>query len=1051
MPRTKILLAFLLVMNTALTELAAQPAINFTSLTTKNGLSSNTINDIVKDHYGLMWFATEDGLNKFDGTSFTVYRTKSGDTKSLAANEILCLHEDNTGNLWIGTSGGSLSMYDRQQDAFINYPAPAGHQPGHISHNVIRDIISDYKGKIWVSSFTGVDILDPTTKKITPLLDENGKRFSNVCSRLMEDRLHQIWIGTGQGLFMYNPATRKYKKYVNNPADSSSLSGDMITDLTTDKNGRIWVGTTFGLSMLTTDGAHFVNYKHNANDPKSISNSAISCIVPDTDSTLWIGTERGLNILNTKNYSFTQIIYDYRNVHGLTSEGIRSAYIDNKGICWLGTTRGGIDKYDRNLNLFNLILSNPFDKTGLNAPIVTSFAEQTDGTVFVGTEGGGLSLFDPNTKQFKPILLHSKRKGTDDRITVRDLQLTKHGDLLIATLADGLFVMNPRTYAYRQLMQGNSKADLNSNELYCITEAVDGNWWIGTNGGGINIMNTQGDVIGRLTPEPNDITDIKLPINPFIRDIVEDGAGNTWIATHGGGMAKFDPQTKHFTIFNTMNSAMQNDKVQTLLEDNHHNIWAGTFGGGVSMVDKVSNQLTTFTEKDGLQNNTVYKIVGDDKGLLWLSSNKGISSIDPGSKKISNYNYYNGIQRNNFFQGAGYKTANGTIFFGGLEGFNYFNPQYLQKNNNVPEVLITDLKISNQSVSPSKDGAIAENVSVAKVINLDFKQNFALDYVGLNYTAPGQNQYAYKLEGFDKDWNYVGSTTIAHYTNLDPGDYVFRVKASNNDGVWSTGKTAVKIVVHPPVWRTIYAYILYGLLLIGTVLYLRHKSIEKIKRKFAIEQEHNESARLHEIDQLKIKFLTNLSHEFRTPIALILGPVDRLLSQEENSWRADHLQMIKRNGKRLLNLVNQLLDFRKMEEHELKLQAAEGELIGFIKDVFDSFKDLADRKKILFTFNSNTAQLPASFDHDKIERILFNLLSNSFKFTPGGGRISLEIEELENENRNENFTPVIIRVADSGIGIPADKKHKIFDRFFPAQQCGFCVKPGFRYWLVHHP
>ena len=1006
----------------------AQQDINFTSLTTKNGLSSNTVNAIVRDRYGLMWFATEDGLDKFDGTGVTVYRNKPEDPNSLLANEILCLHEDRAGNLWIGTSGGSVSMYDRQHDSFINYPSGRG--SNQISNNVIRNICSDFQGKIWIASYNGVNIIDPATKKVSRLLAEDGKPFSKICISLFEDNLHNIWIGTSEGLFEYNPRTKAFRQYVNNPADASSLPGNIVLDLTQDKNGNVWVGSQQGLSTLKKNGQGFINYRHVEKDPKTISNNAVHTIASDEDGKLWIGTERGLNILDTRAGEVTQIVYDYRNVHGLTNEVIRCVYIDNKGIYWIGTTGGGIDKYDRNLNLFNLILSNPFDKTGLNAPIVTSFAEQPGGKIFVGTEDGGLSLFDPTTKQFARLKLRSKRKGADNRISVLALNPVNDNRLLIATRADGLFIFNAEKGTCKQLLKGTNAGDLNSNEIYCVKKDRKGNWWVGTNGDGINVMNPNGKVVRRYTPHPQNDIDIKLPINGFIRDILEDSAGMIWIATHGGGMAAYNPVSDSFSIFNTMNSRLPNDKVLSLLEDHRGNIWAGTFGGGLGIIDKKIKLVTPFTEKDGLQNNAVYKIIEDEKGLVWISTNKGLSSIDPISKKINNYNYYNGVQQNNFFRGAGLRTANGTLFFGGLEGFNYFNPKNLKKNTTAPAVLITDLKISNQSVVPSKGGVIEESISVAKEINLGFKQNFALNFVALNYTAPGQNQYAYKLEGFDKAWNNVGSSTVAQYTNLDPGEYSFRVKASNNDGIWSNGSTSIKIIVHPPVWRTVYAYIFYGLLLISLTLFLRHKSIEKIKRKFKLEQEQKEAGRIHEIDQLKIKFLTNLSHEFRTPISLILGPVDKLIAKEDNIWRADHLQMIRRNGKRLLNLVNQLLDFRKIEEHELKLQVSEGELVSFVKDAFDSFKDLAERKKIAFIFRAEITRLPLYFDHDKIERILFNLLSNAFKFTLEGGEITLQMEKFEPEAGDDRKTWILIRVTDNGIGIPTDKKHKIFDRFF---------------------
>jgi len=435
-------------------------------------------------------------------------------------------------------------------------------------------------------------------------------------------------------------------------------------------------------------------------------------------------------------------------------------------------------------------------------------------------------------------------------------------------------------------------------------------------------------------------------------------------------------------------------------------------------------------------NNNIYKIIEDKKGLLWLSTNEGICSFDPASRKFNQYTFHNSVQHNNFVRGSGLLASNGTIYMGGLEGFNYFDPTSLKKNTNAPEILFTDLKISNRSVTPSPKGPIKENISITDRIDLDYKQNFAVSFVGLNYTAPEQNQYAYRLEGFEKEWNYTGNANTASYTNLDPGEYVLHVKASNNDGVWNNKGKSIRIIVHPPFWRTAYAYTFYVLCTLGLLLFIRYKGIQKVKGKFQEqhqrmerEQERREAERIRELDRLKIKFITNLSHEFRTPISLILGPIDTLLRKEKNEHSFAQLKMIKQNGRRLLNLVNQLLDFRKMEEQELKLQSSDGELVSFVHEVTDSFRDLSERKKISLSFESNVHKLFTRFDHDKIERIFFNLLSNAFKFTHEGGKIVVAIEKIQHQEVGDK-TWFRISVKDSGIGIPADKREKIFERFF---------------------
>ncbi|MEO8403254.1 MAG: two-component regulator propeller domain-containing protein [Chitinophagaceae bacterium] len=1017
-------------------SIAQQKDINFISLTTEDGLSSNVINTILKDRYGMVWFATEDGLNKFDGTHFTVYRHKPGDSTSLQANEILALHEDKAGNLWIGTGGGSLNLFDRNKNSFINFPANGANNS--IGNNVIRNICSDYTGKIWIAHFDGVNILDPVTKHITNIPDvhnSNGIILNKHSLCLFQDSHHNMWIGTSEGLYKFNPDNKSLTHFVHSNKDVTSLTGNNVNTITEDNAGNLWIGTKDGISKLSPGKTDFVNFKHLDANTNSVSSNMIYSISVDGEK-LWIGTSEGLDIMDTGTGIITKFALDHRNIHSLTAKAVRKIYIDKQGIYWLGTMGGGIDKYDKNLNLFNYVRSNYFDKEGLNASIVSSFAENDKGKIFVGTQGGGVSLFDAATKLFQHYPIISKIKGVNDRLFVLAMEMSRKKKLLVGTFADGLFIVNPLNGKYQQITKGTGFEDINSNDIYCITEAGNGNFWIGTNGDGINILNNEYKVITRYTPNPVLPNDIKLPINGYIRDIKEDKKGNIWIATHGGGLAVLQPSSGAFTIYNTGNSKLPNDKVQSLLEDKHGNIWAGTFGGGLALFNNQTNQFEVFSEREGLQNSTIYKVIEDESGLIWISTNKGLSSINLATKKINNYNYHNGLQHNNFFHGSGIRLSNGELFFGGLEGFNYFHPDYLIKNNNVPPVLLTDLRISNQSVAVSPDGPIRQHISLAREINLDYKQNFALDFVGLSYTTPEQNQYAYKLEGFDKDWNYVGNLTTASYTNLDPGEYVFRVKASNNDGIWNNEGASIKVYVHPPFWRTVYAYIFYTVLVIGFLFYLRHKGIQKIHKKFAatqqkifVEQERRESERIHQLDRLKIKFLTNLSHEFRTPISLILGPVDNLISQQKNGQSVHQLDMIKRNGRRLLNLVNQLLDFRKMEEQELKVHLSDGELVTFVKEVGDSFKDLAERKSINFIFTSQLSSFYTVFDHDKLERILFNVLSNAFKFTAGGGKIMLKLEHADNKTDQSN-TWLAIKITDTGIGIPDDKKEKIFTLFF---------------------
>jgi len=1023
-----------------LTAPAQIQPINFTSLTSKEGLLSNSVNAILKDSQGLMWFATDDGLNRFDGTNFKVYRNLSRDTTSIRANEILALHEDKQGNLWVGTSGGGLSLYNRQKDNFIHFPLHKNAQ-GFTRNSVIRSICSDNTGKIWIAQYDGLFVLDPNTNNISKqelVVEKNSPPVKTTLLCVFEDSKHSIWVATDNGLFLFSRETNTFKQFVHNDLNKLSLGSNKVRAIAEDRSGNIWVGTTDGLCMMQSGRSEFIVYRHIPGNESSLGNNSINCITADKNGLLWIGTSEGLNVFNPQQQQFSVYNPENGNIHSLTSNAIKCAYIDNEGIYWFGTFRGGINKYDKNINLFNLIPASAFKRNNSVLPTISAFAENKNGKVFVGTDGDGLFEFDEKTRSIRPVFIDLTEK-TGQPASVLALQKTRDNKLYIGTFSHGIVIMDLLTGSLRQLQIGSGPDNLTSNDIFSLYEDSKGNIWAGTNGGGVNIIRNN-KVIAKYTPFPAATSnEYHLPVNGYIRAIMEDREGNTWIGSHGGGLAILHPDGK-WTVYTKDNSSLPSDKIHAMLCDSHGRMWVGTFGGGLSLFDKINNQFITFSEEDGLPNTTIYQILEDTQDHIWFSTNTGISSFDWQHKKFRNFTSYNGVQPNNFVHAAGIRLTNGELFFGGLQGFNYFNPMALTVNRNVPTVLLTDLKISNKSVISGNDSPIKEDITVAKEIRLDYKQNFALSFVALNYTIPKQNHYAYKLEGFDKDWNYTGSINTASYTNLDPGEYLFRVKASNNDAIWSKGETLIKIFVRPPFWRTIYAYIFYLLAIGGLLLYIRHRGITKLRKQFALEQEREQARRMLELDRLKLKFLTNLSHDFRTPISLIMGPVDQLITEGGSNGKLDKLNMIKRNARRLLNLVNQLLDFRKMEEHELRLQLSTGDFISFIKEVAESFKDMSERKHIDFVFKSDIDKMEVLFDHDKIERVLFNLLSNAFKFTLEGGTICVLVHK--NTVTDPEINRVSITVSDTGIGIPADKKEKIFDRFFQNYSASAVLNQG---------
>ncbi|MBC7391469.1 MAG: response regulator [Opitutaceae bacterium] len=1010
---------------------------NFINLGTNEGLSSNTVNSILKDSYGFMWFGTEDGLNKYDGNQCIIYRNKSNDPNSIPSNDIFTIFEDKQRRVWIGTGAGVV-MYDRKKDGFTSFK---------YSNTVVTSICQASDGNIWLGGFGGVAILNPSTKQIYALEMKGADNMPlplNTASYLFRDHKNRIWMGNNTGLYLYKNDKSTFRRYFHVDNDPHSLSGNEISAICEDHQGQIWIGTLNGLSKLNDKEDGFLNFQHQDKNSNSLSSNLIYCIAPDRNGSLWLGTEESLNILDIKTGKVSRIKRSARSEYNMVGKSVKSILIDNEGIHWVATFRGGVNKYDKNLVFFNLIESNLYDPKGLSSPVVTSFAKSMDkNQLYVGTDGGGLNLFNIVSGAFQHVTLPNISNSANLAI----LAMERVGsEIWIGTFLQGIFILDEGTGQVRHVQSGNDGEHISGNDIFCINQDSWGRVWLGTNGNGVNYYDPKTKKFVNFSNKNDE--ELMIVRKGYIRTIEEDKNQQIWIGSRGAGIAVYNPFSKKIKVINSANSLLPNNNVNYIYSATNGLVWIGTSGGGLTRYDQNSSKMNSYSEESGLANNVVNMILEDKQGKIWVTTNKGISSFDPISKTFRNYSHYNGVQRSPFVLGAGLKYADDKLFFGGAEGFNFFNPNIVHSRTYIPKLVLTDLIVSNQSVSPAEDSPISEHISVAKRILLDFKQNFSISFVALNYTSPQDNRYFYKLEKFDKEWNNAGKSNTAFYTNLDPGEYTFKVKATSEAGDWTTKETTIKIYVKPPFWRTYWAYGLYIILTIAILFYIRYRGIQKLKEEFAlqqekakvqqfIEEERREAERVHEFDQLKIKFLTNISHEFRTPISLIIGPVDQLIQNDVNSSSTHgQLNIIKRNARRLLNLVNHLLDFRNIKTHEEKLNLTEGDFIAFSRDLSESFEDHAERKHIQFKFNSNLRDYYTLFDHNKIERILFNLLSNAFKFTLKGGMVGLEISENKEKNG------LLVTVTDTGIGIREDYKEKIFDRFFQSDSTALILNQG---------
>lgn len=1011
--------------------------INFRKYTTKEDLSSSTVYDILKDKQGFVWLATEDGLNRFDGNTFKVYRNEPGNPNSLPVNYITTIQESADGNIWIGTSEGGLSYYDRQKDNIFNF----GVESHLLAGASINNLKVDHEGNIWVMGFGSLQIIDPKTKQLNTQekFATLGKEFSNkVTFDFLQDRNKNYWISTDQGLYVYNSNLKLKNVFRHNEDDPLSLPANRSSELREDSNGTIWIATYNGLAAISPGSSHF-KIINTTSAPVSINSNLVFALEVDHKNRLWIGTEDGLNVIDLATQKIQSLTPDQRNPGSISGRSIRSIHITKQGSYWVGTFRNGVNLYDENLGSFNRIGYNAFDPFGLRSPVVTSLAAKNNDEIFVGTDDGGLHVFNRTTGLINHLPIPFNTKNSNHPPGILSLEMGSKNQLWIGTYITGLYSYNISTQAIRHFNQGNSLTNLTNNDIFCLKEDSKGNLWIGTNGGGINILRPGTENIDKLVFDPLRPLDPELPASNFIRAFEEDRTGKIWIGTFGSGLSVFNPSTRKFSFYTREKNGLPSNFIISLKEDKNGNIWIGTNGNGIALLKKGSKKFETITEIDGLPNGIINKIMEDEFGKLWISTNKGISYYNPETKLFKNFTNYNGLQPGAFMARSGTKAPDGYLFFGGHDGFNFFNPAILTTNKNIPPVVFTELKIDNKISFPSPDGPIKESILLTNEIHVKYKQAFSISFSALDFTGPESNQYKYKLEGFDKDWITVGKDHSAHYGSIPPGKYVFKVQASNNDGIWNEEGRSVKIWVAPPLWRSNGAYIFYALCIFALLFYSRKMSIKKIQMQVAIEQERKnaremlererrDADNLHNLDQMKIKFLTNLSHEFKTPVSLIIGPVDNLIRQINDKTLINQLNLIKRNTKRLLNLVNQLLDFRKLEEGEIKLQPSEGDIVPFLKEVCDYFTDLAQRKKIEFGFYTNISSLHVVFDHSKVERVLFNLLSNAFKFTPESGNIAVNLDQ--NNIQEEGMTQITVSVKDSGIGIPKEVHGQIFDSFF---------------------
>jgi len=831
-----LLLPLVLVIRTQLLYAQSQQ-LKFEHLSIIDGLSQNSINCILQDNKGFMWFGTQDGLNKYDGYGFTIYKHDFSNPNSLSDNFVLSLYQDKSNMIWVGTNGGGLNRFDPILEAWTPYLNKAD-DPKSLCSNFVNAICEDAYGDLWIGTNDGLNRFDRITGAFTHFKhvpDDSSSLSHHFIYTIYEDRKGDLWIGTGLGLNRFNRETSRFSYYQSYPNTRQGLSHNTVYSIHEDRNGFFWIGTAGGLNRFEPIQKRFTHYTYKSSDHQSLIQNSVRSIHEDKTGILWIGTDEGLSHFDPINETFVHYRHDPNDPNSLSNSIVRSIYGDNSEVLWIGTYGGGVNRLNREKEKFTLYRKDATDPNSLNSNSVWSIHEGRDDQLWIGTEDG-LNRFDRKRGTFVQYTHVPNDIQTLSQGIVRAIHEDASGTLWVGTYGGGLnrFDKNTGRFShYTHVAEDNES--LSTNFIRTIYEDRYGVLWIGTNNG-LNKFNRKTKSFLHFKQDADNPHSLN---NNRVRSIFEDNSGILWIGTYGG-LHRFNRDTEQFVRYThdpNDSHSLSNDRV-SIYQDPSGTLWIGTLGGGLNRFDRAKEQFTHYTEKDGLPNNSVYGILSDKNGHLWVSTNSGLSRFNPETKTFRNYNVQDGLQSNEFNGGAYCMSSSGEMFFGGINGMNSFFPDSIKTDRQLPPVVITDFRILNQRVpvgrGPDGRTVLEKSITETDFIRLSHKDKvITFEFAALHYSPSNKNEYAYIMEGFDQNWNFIGNRRIATYTNLPPGHYTFRVKASNNDGIWNEGNTILQIRVVPPLWNTLGFRIclIIVIILSGFMIYqIRTRAIQERNR-----------------------------------------------------------------------------------------------------------------------------------------------------------------------------------------------------------------------------
>ncbi|WP_181308565.1 two-component regulator propeller domain-containing protein [Rufibacter sp. XAAS-G3-1] len=1010
-----------------------QDKFSFRHFSISDGLSQSSVISVAQDQNGLMWFGTRDGLNKYDGHTFTQYKHNKQNTTTISNNDITKVVADSKGDLWIGTFHG-LNRYDYRQDKFIRFYHRKGAAAG-LSDNHVWAICEARNGDLWIGTSKGLNRYNRQKNTFETFYADptaaNGLS-SDFILDILQDRDGSFWLATNMGLnrmTLGKNGKPSFTRFVHQPGRANSLSNNLTQKLAQDAQGNLWVGTkSGGLNKLDKKTGLWQIFKNEPLNPNSLSHDDVRTLQFTPEGKLWVGTYMGLNLFDPITGQAQRLVSEKENPQSLSRNSVKSVFLDKKGSLWVGTYYGGLNLLDsQNSNFKNY--KNKTTQGGLNFDVISAIKEDAQGNLYIGTEGGGVNVLNPRTHQFSYLRRNDSPQSLSNN-NVKSLLLDNQQHLWVGTFNAGLNIVNLKTgHIKKYRREAGDPLSISNDNIYSIVQQNDSLFWLGTHGGGLNLFNRQtGKAIALFEGTTNNLS------SNLVRTLLKDARGNLWVGTQYGlnllPAQELSADTPQFKRFFYDEELLTGEDVLTIFEDSQKRIWVGTSASGLSLYDPAAGTFKThhLARMTGSASNLVHGILEDQAQNLWISTNQGLLKYHPGKKTFKVYNEIDGVVSNEFNNNSRLKARNGYMYFGSLAGLTSFHPDSISRNRYAPPVVLTDFKLFGKSVKAGeKESVLDRIISATRDVVLDYDQAiFSIDFALPSFVNSKKNQYAYRLKGLEEEWNYTTSNS-ATYTIQAAGDYVFEVKGANNDGLWTAAPTTLMVRVNPAPWFSWWAFLVYALLVVAAIYQWMKVLLSRSKLQHALELEHLDKQRQEELNQMKIQFFTNVSHEFRTPLTLILAPLEQLVAKfrdEKDTFK--QLVTMENNANRLRRLIDELMDFRKYENNGLRLKASEGNIVKFVEDVYASFQQFAEIQKYQYSFSSDADSILAWYDREKLERVVLNLISNAFKYTPRGGTIVVRVQQLP--------TSVEIRITDNGVGIEEEHLEKIFDRFYEVDQ-----------------